>query len=186
MPRRRNQEIALRSGREELEELLAILRAAFMTYRTGHWKAEGDDAYGNHLLLQRIYESTEKQIDALGERLVGHYGPGSVDLEKQRGLVDGWMFQFADESDPMVASLFAAEAIQQQIRRAFDALDPRPLGLDDLLMTFASEKDEHIYLLRQAVGRDVSVDSQVRRAFRYANPAEPSPRARRLFQKLSR
>jgi DNA-binding ferritin-like protein len=176
----------LKSPQEELEALLAILRAGYLTYRTGHWSVQGTAYYENHLLLQRIYEETEKQIDALGERIVGYFGRGAVSLPSQRPRLEYWLEQFGAERDPMVSSLLAAEAIQQQIKRAYEAFDPKPpLGLDDLLMGFASEKDSHIYLLRQALkGSRVDIGPKIDRAFRSSNPA-PS-RHLRLASKVSR
>lgn len=139
-----------------LEQLLAMLRAGYMTYRTSHWVVHGDDYYANHLLLQRIYEGVEKQIDALGERMVGYYGPSSVDLKAQGALVAIWTNRFSREPDPMKASLMAAESIQQQIQRATAALGPDPdlemLGIVELLAGFANDNDGHLYLLGQSIG----------------------------------
>lgn len=140
-------------GLVAMQELLAVLRAAYMTYRTEHWSVHGDDYYGNHLMLQRIYEETEKHVDATGERIVGYWGPEAVDQAKQSKRVEHWMRDF-EHKDPLRGSLKAAKAIQKQIDTAYRTLDKEgdlSLGLDDFLMAMSNDKDTHVYLLEQAL-----------------------------------
>jgi hypothetical protein len=61
------------------QDILAHLRALQWVYTTTHWTSSGPNAYGDHLLLQRLYEGLDKPIDALGERMVAYFGPDSVD-----------------------------------------------------------------------------------------------------------
>lgn len=148
---------AARAGGESLEqlkELLAALRAAYMTYRTAHWQASGDAYYGDHLMLQRIYEESEKHIDQIGERVVGYYGASSVDLADQTERVEHWMQRFSKEGDPIRASLVAAEDVRDMIAKVYGTLEKQgelSLGIDDLLMSISNEKDSHVYLLQQAL-----------------------------------
>ncbi|MDP3910848.1 MAG: ferritin-like domain-containing protein [Gemmatimonadales bacterium] len=145
---------------EQLKELLAALRAAYLTYRTAHWQASGDAYYGDHLMLQRIYEESEKHIDQVGERVVGYYGASAVDLADQTERVADWSTRFARERDPVRASLVAAEEVRDLLTQTYDMLESQgqlTLGLDDLLMSISNDKDSHVYLLQQALsGRKAS------------------------------
>lgn len=139
---------------EQLKELLAVLRAAYETYRTSHWQATGEGYYGDHLMLQRIYEDAEKAVDQVAERTVGYYGAQSVDLADQAERVRTWSATFGRETCPVKASLLAARAVRDQLVESYDAIRAdrqMSLGLDDLLMTLASKNDEHQYLLQQAL-----------------------------------
>lgn len=143
---------------EQLQELLAVLRAAYETYRTSHWQATGEGYYGDHLMLARIYEDAEKAVDQVAERTVGYYGSQSVDLADQAERVQTWSATFGRETCPVKASLLAARAVRDQLAESYDAIRAdrqMSLGLDDLLMTLASKNDEHQYLLQQALeGRE--------------------------------
>lgn len=138
---------------EQLQDLLAALRAAFLTYRTAHWQASGQPYYGDHLMLQRIYEESEKHVDSVGERVVGYYGASAVDLADQTERVAEWSERFGRKTDPIQASLTAALELRDLLEQTYDGIKSRgemSLGLDDLLMSIANEKDVHIYLLQQA------------------------------------
>jgi DNA-binding ferritin-like protein len=160
---------AARAGGESLEqlkELLAALRAAYLTYRTAHWQASGDAYYGDHLMLKRIYEETEKHVDAVGERVVGYYGASAVDLGDQTERVADWAQRFAREKDPLRASLIAAEQVRDLLAKTYDVLDQQgelTLGIDDLLMSISNDKDSHVYLLQQALdGRSAARTANTR------------------------
>lgn len=138
---------------DQLQELLAALRASYLLYRTAHWQASGDAAYGDHLLLQRIYEETDKHVDQVGERTVGYFGEGAVDLMDQSGRVAEWSAEFSKDPDTLQASLAAAKRVRSLLEQTYQILkkdSQMTLGLDDLIMALASAKDEHIYLLQQA------------------------------------
>lgn len=142
------------AGRKAMQELLAMLRAGYMTYRTGHWQTSGTGYYGKHLLLQRIYESAEKHVDMIGERTVGMYGPEAVDEKQQAKMVQRFMAQFAEIDDPIEQSLEAARSIRDKLQTTYDVLEATGdlnLGTDDLIMSIANDKEEHIYLLQQAL-----------------------------------
>jgi DNA-binding ferritin-like protein len=149
------------AGLEQLQELLAALRAAYLTYRTAHWQARGDASYGDHLMLQRIYEESEKHVDQVGERIVGYYGVSAVDLSDQTERVAQWSTRFSREHDPVRASLTTSESVRDLVTDTYDVLQKHghlSLGIDDMLMSISSSKDEHVYLLQQALdGRQMPV-----------------------------
>lgn len=135
----------------ELQELLAVLRAAAWTYQTGHWIVQGSDYYGNHLLLMRLYEETGPQVDGTGERIVG-YG-GSVDQADQVARASKYVTRWASIADPMKRSLVAANVVRDAVHNARSALQQAgslTIGLDNFLQGIADVKDQHVYLLQQA------------------------------------
>lgn len=137
-----------------LQDLLAHFRAAFLLYQTGHWTAKGPSYYAVHLLLQRIYEETAGHIDQLGERLVGYYGEGAVESKEASQRMTALVAQYAD-GDPVRTALRVTQAVQDTIASAYNGLGGTgkvPMGLDDLLLTFASNTDTHLYLLKRQAG----------------------------------
>lgn len=148
---------------ERLVDLLASLRAAYMVYRNAHWQVKGAGYYGNHLLLERIYEDSAKNVDAVAERIVGYYGPGAVELSgRQTDQIQAAIATFESAGDdPLERSLAAADHVRTALKNAYDVLKSDgtlSLGWDDLLMTISSQKDEHVYLLQQALdGHEVKL-----------------------------
>jgi len=141
---------------DQLLDLHAALRAAYQTYRDSHWRVKGNDYYGNHLLLQRLYTETEPMIDALGERITGLYGDGW--LEGCAGHVHiEWTKDHAEaflQADPMQSALEAAQVLHEIYPAAYEELKHRgelTLGLDDLLMAQQNTVESHLYLLQQAL-----------------------------------
>jgi len=134
---------------DSLRLLLDQMRASYQVYRDSHWTVEG--SYGNHLLLERIYTETAKQIDALAEMMVGTFGPDII--HGYRSDTGKWVNSFTCPSSPMESSLHAAREVRSSIDSAYDSMEKSGKlgrGWDDLLMSMAQEKDEHIYLLQQA------------------------------------
>ena len=143
------------------QELLAHLRALQWVYWTTHWTSAGPNFYGDHLLLQRLYEGKEggpeinEEIDQLGERMVAYFGPGSVDPNAINKRVQKILDHTGDLS-PM-ARLYALEDnLQRVTKTAWDAEqkagNERSLGIDDYLMSLANERDTARYLLKQRLG----------------------------------
>lgn len=146
-----------------LVDLLASLRAAFMTYRNAHWQVGGKGYYANHLLLQRIYEDATKHTDTMAEKMVGFFGPGAVETSgRQLDEMSGLITSFEELNDhPLERSLAATEHVRKSLDKAYEALESKgilTLGWEDTLSAIASDKDEHIYLLQQVLdGNEVKL-----------------------------
>jgi len=122
-------------------------------YQTNHWRVRGLCFYGQHLLLQRLYEKTFELEDSFGERLVGYFGPSAVEPKAQAEMTLAWISKWSQIPDPILQSLAVANDISKTIERAYASMKESghmTLGLDDLLMSASSQIDEHIYLLQQA------------------------------------
>ena len=135
-----------------LIQLLSILRAIHWAHWTTHWKAY---RYQTHLLFQRMYEGVVEEIDGLGEKIVGEYGPealydsplmeDSLRFLEAHGNPDQNMYERALEME---------EHLQQAIKTAYETLKSQgdlSLGMDDFLMGLANAHETNLFLLRQAL-----------------------------------
>lgn len=147
---------------QHLVDLLAGLRAAYLVYRNAHWQMRGGNYYGNHLLMERIYKDAATHVDQVAERIVGYYGSPGVELSgHQARQIQTFVEQFeSGEENPIERSLAAAQEVQRLLKQSREQLQrdkKLSMGWDDLLMSIASAKDEHVMLLQQVLdGNDVT------------------------------
>jgi len=138
-----------------LQILLACLRGAHWAHWTSHWQVEGESQYGDHQLLERIYNGLVKEIDTLAEKIVGGYGSDSVAPVDQAQLMANSLLPLVEmraEANPILRALVVEEALQKIFKRIYDFLKAQnslSLGMDDFIMSIANEHETNIYLLRQ-------------------------------------
>lgn len=140
-------------------DVLAHLRAIHWLSWTAHWKSKGPNAYGMHLLLERLYTGKpgpdiEEQIDELGERIIAYFGNDSVDGVKINKAMTSVLESVASRGGDDVCQLLCLERkTQNVIKIAWGAEQlsgiHKSLGLDDLLMGIAKDRETAIYLLQQ-------------------------------------
>jgi DNA-binding ferritin-like protein len=125
-----------------LGALMTIKKRAWVM----HWNSKGPNAYGDHLLFERIYTQMDDNIDALGERIVAFIGPVPYDevmnFSQRPGLV----------SDNSVYSLRALVDLMAQVQELSSKIRTSyqvNAGLDDYLMALNNSLDTFIYLLQQ-------------------------------------
>ena len=138
------------------QHILAHLRALRWLAWTLHWQASGPGFYGDHSLLQKLYSELdiEESIDQLGERMVAYFGPGSVNARQ----INGQTQELIARVKPELAGLLDIElSLQKLLRKTWkanqDSGEEFSLGLDDLLMGLAKERDTAVYLLQQRLRR---------------------------------
>jgi len=123
---------------EFLFSLLARLRALALFYEEAHWLASPN--YADHLLLGRLYDTTEADIDPLAERLVGLGGS----LAGQVAMVASL---FPNQTDtPFPTALRQEAAILRLIQDNQTACSP---GTQNLVQGIADRHEGAVYLLRQ-------------------------------------
>ena len=138
-----------------LQVLLAILRGAHWAHWTSHWQVKGESQYGDHLLLERIYEGLIGEIDTLAEKIVGTYGGLAVSPVDQAQLMANTILPVAEvqaENNPILRALIVEEALQvafKNIYKALKGMDILTLGMDDFIMSMANAHETNLYLLRQ-------------------------------------
>lgn len=149
---RRNPSTALQ-GR--LMELLSTLFTIKNYAWTAHWNARGASFYGDHLLLERIYEKIDKSIDALGERVLAYTGQ-SVDyaeLTSEMARASGMLsLQAGGSAFAHLSTLVRAAQRQSDELRAMLARgvgSGSTSGLDNYLTDLNDRLDTFGYLLKQ-------------------------------------
>lgn len=161
MARRRARKNPLMSDAQDYVVVLAYLRAIQWYAWTSHWQASGDTFYGDHLLLNRLYDGRgggpkiNDQIDDLGERIVAYFGPKQVDPGSINKLT-GQIIETHQTGDKFKSLYSLEEGCQNAIRVAWKANQKSgahmSLGLDDYLMALADQRDTAIYLLGRRLG----------------------------------
>jgi DNA-binding ferritin-like protein len=139
---------------DRLGEVLAILRAQYISYQHSHWQVEGGLFYADHLLFQRLYESVQTQVDELAEKIIGYAGSGSLDAAKQAASIAVWVARWSSLGDHHARGVLSEEDLQRSIQAAYDdlkAIGAMTLGLDDWLMSTASAHESNAYLLQQVL-----------------------------------
>jgi DNA-binding ferritin-like protein len=155
----------MRQGRQEAEAmmrqtsdriapsisgLLAALRALVDLETALHWQTRSD--YADHLLFERLYQGSEKDVDPLAERAVAMFGNGAVDPMKQADLSRAALSIYLHEPDRDLAQIaFRAESVFANMleltrQEIGDRLTP---GVDNLLGAIADRHESHLYLLGQ-------------------------------------
>jgi DNA-binding ferritin-like protein len=149
-----NTKVAAESMDEEackiLSAYVAFTRALYILHQQSHWEAQ---AYGDHLLFQRLYEDAQEISDDAAERAKGLCGD-KVIFEGEEAIAKKFEPKIKTLSSLLESSLEIEKAFQVVNQNTYDALkakDMITLGLDDLLMSQASQGEVHIYLLQQAL-----------------------------------
>lgn len=137
---------------EILQHVLALLRVIHLSHWTSHWQVKGTTFYGDHQLLDRLYNSLPEEIDTLAEKMVAEFGADAVDIEDQLPRFIEVATPMKKEASPIQRALVYEELLQQELRKAYDALksmEGLSLGLDDFIMSTANAHETNLYLMRQ-------------------------------------
>lgn len=131
---------------------LATLRTIYNLAQENHWKSKGSNFYSNHLLFQRIYEETQENVDEAAEKLITLFGDEVLNEEillsteskvKQKYFnLEGIDQVLKIIKDFISFSKFAYNCFEQEKKLT--------LGLDDMIMSIASDQESHVYLLTQS------------------------------------
>ena len=142
--------------RRLLCDLLACLRAQYLSYQTSHWQVVGGSFYGNHLLFERLYQSVQEQVDQLAEKIAGYLGAEVLGLDEQMEHMMAYTQKWSQVSCHHRRGIQSEADLQRAIRSAYEGIKQvkaMTLGLDDWLMATANDHDENEYLLQQALAQ---------------------------------
>jgi DNA-binding ferritin-like protein len=146
---------ANQNGLHKLQHLLALLRTLRWHYHTTHWRVQGKNFYGDHLMFERLYKgdpSLDDEIDTLGEKMVSLYGRDVVTSQAIWPEATRSLEAVASQSCPYRQALMLEQEVQQTLKSAHDSLKSEgrlTAGMDDYLIALANERDTAIYLLKQ-------------------------------------
>jgi DNA-binding ferritin-like protein len=132
---------------------VASLKAIALIHQHNHWTAKGIAFYGNHLMYERVYNDTLKNLDAAAEKFIGLFGAPCLDYELQANLLRQVLLKYESlESDPVQMGLQVEKdflKFSQDAYNCFEEEGKLTLGLDDMIMEIASKREEVCYLLQQ-------------------------------------
>lgn len=134
---------------------IATLKAISLIHQHNHWTTRGADFYSDHLLLERLYNSALKDLDLAAEKFVGIFGDEVLNYDLQADLLNKLIMKYSRlEGSPVEMSLaiekdfikFSGDAY-----KLFNEEGKLTLGLDDMIMAIASQREESVYLLQQVL-----------------------------------
>lgn len=138
-----------------LAHLLSQLTALSKFYQFAHWKTQGQLAFQDHLLFERLYNEANGLIDGVAEKSVGLFGNESIDVVADATQVSKTLTEWKSlrtEHSLTDVSLKAVrdsaeyvESLADQLRKA----DKMTEGLENLLQGISDKLESHIYLLQQ-------------------------------------
>jgi len=142
---------------ERVEELccyyVALIRSIYLVHQNHHWITKGKNFYGNHLLFERIYKSATEDADLAAEKFTGLFGTDVLDLNLQAQMIGKIMGNFAS-GDPIEGSLKIEKKFLDFSEKFYNTIKDEgkmTLGLDDMIMAIASNREGAVYLLKQAI-----------------------------------
>ena len=135
---------------EIFQKTLAILRSLSCYYQTAHWTVKGPNYYGDHLLLQRLYDAVTGEIDTVGEKSMGiTKDEGSVNLIKNIEMVSK-IVNNIEYVDFFVGALKLERAFvmfcDEQVKNLANSE-----GVKNMYADMADKHEGHVYLLQQRV-----------------------------------
>jgi len=134
---------------------VATLKAIALIHQHNHWTTKGMAFYGDHLLFERLYNSTLKDVDLAAEKFIGLMGDSVLDYDTQNDLLHKVLSKYSKlEGSPVEMSLAVEKDFIKFSREAYDCFEEEgklSLGLDDMIMAIASQREESVYLLQQSL-----------------------------------
>lgn len=133
---------------------IATLKAIALVHQHSHWTTKGKPFYGDHLLFERIYKSSLEDLDLAAEKFIGLFGTDCLDYQLQADLLDKVLLRYKSlEGKPLAMSLAIEKDFLKFSKDAYNCFEEEgtlTLGLDDMVMAIASNREGAVYLLQQA------------------------------------
>jgi len=134
---------------------IASLKAMALIHQHSHWTIKGAAFYGDHLLFERLYNSTLKDLDLAAEKFIGLFGDEVINYDLQAELLQKALSKYSKfEGSPIEMSLTIEKDFVKFSKDAYNCFEEEKklsLGLDDMIMAIASQREESIYLLQQVL-----------------------------------
>ena len=136
---------------------VATLKSIYVIHQQNHWLSKGNDFYGNHLLFERIYGVAKEDVDLAAEKFVGLFGSDCLDYDLQAKMSFDVLKKYSSEKDLLERSLKIETDFIKFCKDSYECFkdeDTLSLGLDDMIMSIASNHEGVVYLLKQAKGSE--------------------------------
>lgn len=137
---------------------IATLKAMAIIHQNNHWTTRGSTFYGDHLLFERLYDSTLKNVDNAAEKFMGVFGDQVLNYDLQTDILHKVLLKYKNlEGSPSQMSLAIEKDFIKFSKDAYNCFEEEgklTLGLDDMIMSIANQREESIYLLQQVLAKD--------------------------------
>lgn len=134
-----------------LNSYLGMLRTMYVVFQHGHWKCKCPAFYANHLLFERIYKDVGDLVDETAEKIIGVFGNDALHHESQVEIISGlYKYQSNDHIENSIAASKDFLKLAEDVYNRIKEIGEMTLGLDDMIMSQASNVEKFIYLLTQA------------------------------------
>ena len=148
---------------------VAFLRGLYLLHQNHHWLTAGANFYGNHLLFERLYKTAAENADLAAEKFIGLFGSDIISIKDQPALIQEFLEKHASSGD-LVKSSHEAEIFFLDFSKTFYTelkkdSDKMTLGLDDAIMSIASDRETSVYLLKQTSGDNMNKVSKLAHKF---------------------
>lgn len=134
---------------------IATLKSIALIHQHNHWTTRGVAFYGDHLLFERLYNSALEDLDLAAEKFIGVFGDDVISYDMQTELLNKVLSKYSKlEGSPLEMSLAIEKEFLQFSTAAYDCFEAEEkmtLGLDDMIMAIASNREESVYLLQQSL-----------------------------------
>ena len=134
---------------------IATLKGIALIHQHSHWTTRGMAFYGDHLLFERLYNSALTDLDLAAEKFMGLFGDQVLDYDLQADLLHKILLKYNSlEGSPLEMSLNVDKDFLKFSKDAYNCFEDDgklTLGLDDMVMAIASQREESVYLLQQAL-----------------------------------
>lgn len=138
---------------------IATLKAIALIHQHNHWTTKGVAFYGDHLLFGRLYDSALENLDSAAEKFIGLFGDEVISFDLQTELLNKILSKYSKlEGSPSEMSLAIEKdfvTFSKSSYECFEQEDRLTLGLDDMIMGIASQREESIYLLQQSLKGEI-------------------------------
>jgi len=137
---------------------VATLRSMALIHQHNHWTITGNgfySFYGNHLLLDKLYNSTLEDIDLAAEKFIGLFGSIVLNYNMQADFINKILLKYSKlEKLPIEMSAVVEKDFLKFSNNFYDLLKEEnklSLGTDDMIMSISSRHEENLYLLKQTL-----------------------------------
>lgn len=134
---------------------IASLKAIALIHQHNHWTTKGLSFYGEHLLFERLYNSALENLDLAAEKFIGLLGDVCLNYDQQADLLCKVLLKYKNlEGSPIQMSLLIEQdfiKFSKNVYNCFEEEGKLTLGLDDMIMSISSKREEAVYLLKQSL-----------------------------------
>lgn len=143
---------------------VASLKAMAIIHQHNHWVVKGKEFYGKHLLFERIYDSVLENLDLAAEKFIGTFGDECLDYNLQSDFLSKILNKYKNlKESPVEMSLAIEKDFIKYSKHTYDCFETEgklSLGIDDMIMSIASDREEAVYLLQQSLEGKVSLEKE--------------------------